>query len=150
MSHTYISNLVHVVFSTSERRNLISEDMRGRLWAFMGGVARERNATAICIGGTENHVHLLISIPATIHIADLVKAIKAISSIWVHEKFPEKRHFAWQKGYGAFSIGRAQREVTIAYIANQAEHHKKRSFEKEFISFLERNGVAYDYRFVFG
>jgi putative transposase len=124
--------------------------MRTRLWAFMGGVARERNAKALCIGGTDNHVHLLISIPATIHVAELVKAIKAISSIWVHEEYPEKRHFAWQKGYGAFSIGRAQREVTAAYIANQEEHHRKRSFEEEFVTFLERNGVEYDARFVFG
>jgi putative transposase len=98
MSHTYVSNLIHIVFSTSERRDLISEEMRERLWAFMGGVARERNAKALAIGGTGNHVHILLSVPATIHIADLVKAIKAISSIWIHDNFPDRRLFAWQKG----------------------------------------------------
>jgi putative transposase len=95
MAHTYVSSLVHCVFSTKERAKIIEVDYRERLWGFMGGIARENNIKALAIGGTENHVHLLLSLPATINVAKAMQLIKGGSSKWVHNNFPKKSKFAW-------------------------------------------------------
>ena len=92
---------------------------------------------ALAVGGTEDHIHVLLSLPATLPPAKAIQLIKAGSSKWVHESFPAHRNFAWQEGYGAFSVGLSQIETTIAYIRNQKEHHRKKTFEEEFLAFLE-------------
>ncbi len=116
----------------------------------MGGIARENNLKALAIGGIEDHVHLLLSLPATIPIAKAIQVIKGGSSKWIHEKFPERRDFAWQEGYGAFSVGISQIEATVHYIRTQQEHHRKRTFKEEFLSFLKKHGIEYDERHVLG
>jgi len=148
MSHTYISDLVHCVFSTKHRRNLITDDVRDDLWAFLGGIARENGFKALIVGGTENHVHILLSLPATMPLAKAVQLIKGASSRWMNEK--HARDFAWQEGYGAFTVGITQKDDTIAYIRSQAEHHRERSFEEEFLAFLKKHGVEYDPQYVWG
>jgi putative transposase len=148
MSHSYVSALFHCVFSTKERRKTITEDLHERLWPYIGGIARENKMTAMAIGGVEDHVHLLLSIPSTLSIAKAMQLIKGGSSTWVHETFPEHRQFAWQEGYGAFSVGISQVADTKTYIANQREHHRTTTFQEEFIAFLERHGIEYDPRYV--
>jgi REP element-mobilizing transposase RayT len=141
--HSYSSSLFHCVFSAKERRNLIVSKIRERLWAFLGGTARELGMKVLIVGGIEDHVHLLLSLPATISVAEAIHKLKANSSRWVHQTFPARRLFGWQKGYGAFSIGVAQAETTIQYIKNQQEHHRKIDFRQELAAFLEKHGLAF-------
>jgi putative transposase len=150
MAHSYTSALFHCVFSTKDRRKLIDADLQSRLWPYLGGIARENNMKALAIGGVEDHVHLLLSLPSTMAVAKAIQLIKGGSSKWIHDEFPHLRGFAWQEGYGAFSIGVSQIEDTQRYITNQAEHHRTRSFEDEFIAFLNRHEVDYDPRYVWG
>jgi putative transposase len=150
MPHSYTSCLIHYVFSTHERRNLISRDLRQRLWPYLGGLARENDMKALAVGGTDNHVHLLVSLPATLTIAKGIQLIKGGSSKWVHETFATQQDFAWQEGYGAFSIAISGVPDTIAYINTQEEHHRTRTFEEEFVSILKKHGIEYDERYVWG
>lgn len=144
MPHTFTSLLFHVVFSTKDRRPQISPELSARLFPYMGGIIRERNGIPCIINGPADHVHLLISIPATESIAELLRVLKTNSSRWVHEQFPSHHQFAWQAGYGAFTVSESQRDAVRAYIAAQQEHHRKISFQEEFASFLKRHGLAYD------
>jgi REP element-mobilizing transposase RayT len=148
LAHTYVSELIHCVFSTKQRRNLISPEVQPRLWAFLGGVARKNGFKALIVGGTENHVHILLSLPATLPLAKAVQLIKGASSRWMNDAFETR--FAWQEGYGAFTVGISQKNDTIAYIQGQAEHHRKRNFEEEFLAFLKKNGIEYDPQHVWG
>src|SRR5258707_14024714 len=131
MAHSFISSLYHCVFSTKNRRKIINADLQKSLWAYLGGIARENKMKAIAIGGVEDHVHILVSLPATMTIAHAIQLIKGGSSKWVHDTFPDLRDFAWQEGYGAFSIGISQIPRTVAYIQKQADHHRKKTFEDE-------------------
>jgi putative transposase len=148
LAHTYVSELIHCVFSTKQRRNLISPEVQPRLWAFLGGVARKNGFKALIVGGTENHVHILLSLPATLPLAKAVQLVKGASSRWMNDQFETR--FAWQEGYGAFTVGISQKNDTIAYIQGQAEHHRKRNFEEEFLAFLKKNGIEYDPQHVWG
>ena len=150
MPHSYVSSLYHCAWSTKLRRRTIKPDLRERLWPYLGGIARTNNMKALAIGGVEDHVHLLLSLPSTMDIAKAVQLIKGGSSKWIHEAFVEYREFGWQEGYGAFSIGISQVEETVRYIENQAEHHRHRTFQEEFIAFLERHGIEYDPRYIWG
>ena len=150
MGHSYVSTLVHCVFSTMDRRRMISGDLRERLWAFVGGIARKNGMKALAVGGTADHIHVLLSLPATLTVAKAIQLIKGGSSKWVHDMFPEHRHFNWQDGYGAFSISISHVEETVAYIRTQDKHHRRRSFEEEFLAFLKKHGIEYDERYVLG
>jgi len=145
---SYVSSLYHCVWSTKERRPLITPDIEERLWSYMGGIARRNKMKAIAIGGMQDHVHVLLSLHQTIAVSKAVQLIKGGSSKWVHDEYPQHRDFAWQDGYGAFSIGISQLDVTVRYIRNQKEHHATRDFQAEFIAFLERNQVEYDPRYL--
>ena len=141
MAHSYLCCLVHVVFSTAERRPLIREAMQGRLHAYLGGIARENGIAALAVGGVKDHVHLLLSLSRTVSVSKAVQLLKAGSSKWANETLPVAGRFSWQEGYGAFSIGVAQRAQTIAYIPGQAAHHKRVSFAEEFRKFLAAHGM---------
>jgi REP element-mobilizing transposase RayT len=118
--------------------------LRERLWPYLSGIARENKMKALAIGGAADHVHMLISLPATLSIAKALQLLKGNSSKWIHETFPKLRSFEWQEGYGAFSIAVSGIEATVAYIRNQAEHHRTRSFREEFRAMLQRHGFDYD------
>ena len=150
MAHSYISCLVHCVFSTKERRKAITPDLKDRLWAFIGGIARENDMKAIIVGGIEDHVHVLLSLPSTIAVSKAIQLLKGGSSKWVHETFPDQKDFAWQEGYGVFSVSISHVEDTISYIKAQTEHHRKKTFEEEFLAFLKKHNVAYDEKYVWG
>ena len=141
MSHSHVCCLVHLVFSTSGRRPLIHEQMRDRLHAYMGGIARENGMAAVAVGGVADHVHLLLSLSRTISVAKAVQLLKSGSSKWTRENFPESKNFAWQEGYGAFTVSVSQRETTMKYIHSQAEHHKRVSFADELRKFLMIHGI---------
>ena len=145
MSHTYAHNLVHCVFSTKERADLIKRPTE--LGRYVAGLGYAKNIHVIAAGGTANHLHLLILLPQTITLAKAMQDLKANTSRWLGETC---RAFEWQQGYGAFSVSQSQRETVAAYIANQEEHHRTRSFEEEFTALLEKSGIPYDARYVFG
>ena len=144
MGHTYSNVLVHVVFSTRERVPSITEAFRTRLYEYLAGVAREEFGKAIKIGGTDNHLHALLSLNMQVAISKAICKWKSLSSGWVHKTIAGCGDFAWQEGYGAFSVSQSQAAKVMAYIEGQAEHHASRSFEEEFIDFLERHQVSYD------
>ena len=150
LSHTYVSCLVHCVFSTKGRRNMIAEDIQDRLWSYMGGIAREHGMKALAVGGTADHAHVLLSMSSTLSIAKAVQLIKGGSSKWLHDEIPVMRDFAWQEGYGAFSIGVSQLDDTVAYIRGQRERHGATTFEEEYTAFLTKHGIEFDRRYVFG
>jgi len=139
MAGKHISLLVHFVWSTAGREPL---------HAYVGGIMRNKNAKLLAAGGMNDHVHVYASLPSTVTIADFVSTIKSNSSRWVHESFPNRRGFAWQEGYGAFSVSKSEEEKVINYIRNQREHHRKRSFKEEYLDFLEKYEVDYDERYL--
>ena len=109
---------------------------------------KKKNAKLICAGGMFDDVHLYTSLPSTISIADFVNAVKSNSSRWIHESFATSKGFAWQEGYGAFSVSKSEQRRVIRYIRNQRRHHAKRSFKDEFIEFLVQNEIEYDEKYL--
>ncbi len=142
--HSFTSSLHHCVFATKERETWLTPEIRDRLWPSLGGIARENGMKALEIGGVADHVHVLLSLPATMPISNAMQLIKGSSSKWIHETFPALRHFAWQEGYGAFSIGISGIDETYAYIRDQEEHHRTKSYREEVITFLQRHGLPFD------
>ncbi len=143
MAHTYSVNLVHCVFSTKGRLPLIPEP--GKLWAVMRMVATRAQINVLAIGGTTNHVHMLLSVPSTRTLADVMRELKANSSQRMHQRWPK---FAWQDGYGAISVSPTAIKAVTQYIEYQADHHARTPFEDEYIAMLERAGVRYDPEYV--
>jgi len=147
LSHTYPNVLIHCVFSTKERRPVIPEALVPKLFKYLNGIGSNIQVPVIAAGGTENHVHMLIALPASITLAKAMQTFKANSSRWIGEHGID---FAWQHGYAAFSVSASNRDAVLQYINNQADHHRKRSFEDEFEALLKKSGVNYDPKFVFG
>ena len=147
MSRTYPNVLIHCVFSTKQRQNTIPDDLREKLSMHFVGIGKGHDIPVLCAGGTANHVHLLIALPATIPLAKAVHVLKANSSRWLSEHGFD---FVWQEGYGAFSVSASNRDAVQNYIVHQTEHHAKHSFEDEFVSLLRKSGVRYDPQSVFG
>jgi len=143
MSHTYVQNFLHVVFSTKERRKLIPLGRRTKLWAFMAGVCSREKILPHEIGGMDDHAHLLIQLPSTWSLSDAVQEIKTSSSRWMGKSF------AWQRGFAAFSVSASNKDSVVRYIRTQDSHHKKMDFKSELIALLEKHGVSYDPKYVF-
>jgi REP element-mobilizing transposase RayT len=149
MPQSLVNLLVHCVFSTKDRRKLITPELAARLYPYLGGIARELKMNLLAVGGIPDHIHLLLVFPNTLAISKAIQLLKGSSSKWIHDTFPEHRLFEWQRGYGAFSIGVNDIERTVDYIRNQAKHHTVRSFEEEYLVFVKRNGIAYDEQYIF-
>ncbi len=148
MAHSYVNILIHYVFSTKNREKIIPPNLQDRLWEYMGGIARENSMKALSIGGVEDHAHVLVSLPATISIAKAIQLIKGGSSKWIHDTFPSLKNFAWQIGYGVFSVSVSRINQTIKYIKDQKEHHRRKAFEEEYLAFLEKHGIQYDEKYL--
>ena len=144
MSHTHTNLLVHIVFSTQGHLPLITSEIKKELFAYMSGLVKELTGKPIIINGMADHVHLLILLPPNISISDAMRFVKANSSRWFKERFGKK--FAWQKGFGAFSVSRSNVDAVAKYIKDQEQHHKGFNFKKEFVSLLDKNDVEYDER----
>ena len=147
MSHTYAQNVIHVVFSTKGRRKAIPAEFQSGLWAYAAGICHNLGIFVHAVGGMEDHIHFLIQVPPSMAVAKAVLAIKSNSSRWAHE---EGHKFAWQQGYGAFSVSRSLVPAAVRYIQDQAAHHRKMSFDGEFLALLKKHGVEFDPKFVFG
>jgi putative transposase len=146
MPHTSGNILLHFVFSTEGRRPLIKAEFRDDLFAYLGGIIRQMKGTALIVNGTADHIHMLIRVRPTHSAAEIARVAKTNSSRWLREK--HSANFAWQTGYGVFSVSESNSEATIAYIAGQQAHHRKRSFQEEFVAFLQKNRVEYDPRHI--
>ncbi len=147
MAHKYPNILIHLVFSTKERKNLIPRELLPTLWKYFAGIGRNHGVTVLAAGGISNHSHLLIVLPADMSVSKAVQVLKANSSRWLGEHGLD---FAWQEGYGAFSVSISSKTAVTDYIERQAEHHQKRSYESEFAAMLKKSGIAFDPQEAFG
>jgi len=148
MSDSYTNLLYHIVFSTKERRPLITPEYEVRLYDYVGGMIRKVGGISLELNGTSDHIHLLAKLRPDCALSDVLRDLKANATGWMHDVFPSLRNFSWQRGYGAFTVSQASVAAVRQYIARQKEHHRKISFRDEFIQFLEENDIAYDERFI--
>jgi REP element-mobilizing transposase RayT len=144
MSDSYTNLIYHIVFSTKNRLPLITDDYQARLYEYMGGVIRGLGGISLAINGVEDHVHLLVKLRPDKSVSDVLRDLKANSSGWMHDLFPALNDFAWQRGYGAFTVSESSIKRVQAYIARQKEHHRNQSSRDEFIKVLRLNGVEFD------
>jgi putative transposase len=149
VAQSLASILLHVVFSTKDRQPFLRDKLlRGELHRYLGGILEKLDCQPLMIGGIEDHVHLLFALSRSAVTADVIKEIKRSSSVWIKRRAPELDSFAWQSGYGVFSIGFSQVEAARSYLARQEEHHRKTSFQEEYRELLSRYEIAYDERYV--
>jgi len=141
--HSFTSCLVHCVWSTKNREPWLTLHLRERLWPYLGGIAKQNQIRTLAIGGASDHVHVLLSLPATLSVARAIQLLKGNSSKWIRETFPKMHFFAWQEGYGAFRIGVSGVGDTIKYIEGQREHHRTLTFREELEIFLKKHGMDY-------
>ena len=147
MTRTYYQLTYHLVWSTKDRKPMITKDIQPRLYEYIGGIFCAHKCHPILFGGMSDHIHLCVEIPPTSCISDVIRSVKIGSSKWCHSTFPQQM-FEWQEGYGAFSVSPSSRAAVIAYIKEQEEHHKKKDFREEFLWFLENYGIHYDEKYL--
>ena len=148
MSQSLTQIMLHLVFSTKDRKGWIEDVIRDELHAYIGGVIKNKNGVLLKAGSVSDHIHLLVAQPRTSSVAEMVQCIKMESSKWIKSKSASYSNFYWQSGYGVFSISPSHRQVVSAYIDNQAEHHRVVSFQDEYRRILNRYGVQFDERYV--
>lgn len=148
MAHTFSNILIHTMFSTKHRKPCLDEEARQELFPYMGGIVANLKGQSLLINGPSDHVHMLFVQPAALGLGELMEKVKANSSRWVHQRWPERARFAWQTGYTAFSVSQSQVETVRKYVRNQEQHHRKISFEEELAAFLKQHGIVYDERFL--
>ena len=147
MSSTHLSLHYHLVFGTKNHEPVITPAWRDRLHTYLGGVIRTLDGVPESVGGVSDHVHLLIGLRATHTLADVLRETKSVSSAWAHVDVGVSS-FAWQEGYGAFTVSASQLEDVRAYIQGQDEHHRTRTFRDEYLMLLQRSGVEFDERYL--
>lgn len=150
MAHTLTQLSYHCVFSTKERYGFLSPDISDHLNRYMAGIASNHNMHLIRAGGIENHRHLLLQLHPSVSISIAMTTLKANSSRWIKQTYPEMEKFGWQSGYAAFSVSPSLIPKVVAYIDNQQQHHRQSSFEEEYLKLLEKHGIEFDSEYVFG
>ncbi len=148
MAGTFTFLGTHFIFSTKNRTPLIFNDINDRLCAYIGGIIKELGGILIEINAIQEHMHFYAYIPKNVSVSKFMEIVKANSSKWVHTTFPEKKDFGWQDGYGAFSVSKSSEKKVIQYIQDQQHHHRKRSFQEEFIDILNKYGIEYDEKYI--
>jgi REP element-mobilizing transposase RayT len=148
MSQSFTNLLYHIIFSTKDRRRIITPEYQPQLYEYIGGIIRGLGGISLAINGIEDHVHLLAKLRPDRSLSDVLRELKCNATGWMHDVFPRLKDFSWQRGYGAFTVSQSDVEEVRDYIRRQKEHHRRISFRDEFISFLKINGIEYDERFV--
>ena len=148
MPNSYTCLHYHFIFSTKDRRLQLDDDIRARLFQYVGGIFRDLKGCLLAANSLPDHVHLLAGLHPSTAVSDVMREVKSGSSKWIHETYPGRRDFGWQDGFGAFTVSYSQLDEVTRYIANQQQHHQRRTFQEEFIEFLERHGVPYDERYI--
>ncbi len=149
MPQSLANVLLHTVFSTKDRHPFLQDpDLQDDVWRYLAGVVQKLDCTPIQIGGMPDHVHLLTTFSRTLTIADFVKEVKRVSTIWIREQDPALSKFRWQAGYGVFSVSESAKAEVVEYIANQRTHHRVMGFQDEYLAFLRKQGLDYDERYV--
>lgn len=146
MSHTCLT--YHLVFSTKERRPLITPRLETELYPYLGGILRDQRGKLLEIGGIEDHVHLVVSLHPTMSVAEIIRLLKSNSSKWIRERGDLGKWLGWQKGYGAFTVSASQVATVRRYVANQKEHHRKTGFKEELLLLLNKHGIEFDERYL--
>jgi putative transposase len=147
MSSTHLSLLYHLVFSTKRRHAWITESCQERLYSYLGGILRGLGGVAESIGGAADHLHILASLKATHCLAEIMRELKSDSSKWVHEVIGIAA-FRWQDGYGAFTVSRSEVGWIQRYIREQKEHHRRKTFQEEYLDLLRQSGIDFDERYL--
>ncbi|MEM9481213.1 MAG: IS200/IS605 family transposase [Verrucomicrobiota bacterium] len=150
MANTFTELHYHCVFSTKNRENFIQKDIEKNVWAILAKTASSHGMHAVRIGGIENHVHVLLDIPKTLAVSEAMKRLKGGSSVAINESGISTRPFKWQDGYAAFTVSASAKPDVVEYIARQREHHRTRTFEEEYIVLLEKHGIGYDPKYLWG
>ena len=148
MAQSLAKNYIHIVFSTKNRENTMRKEDLAEIFSYIAGIIKNSECSSIAVGGTTNHIHILCTLNKNLVLSKLIAAIKANSSKWLHKKESYYRTFAWQEGYGAFSVSQSQIEKTREYINKQEEHHKKTTAREELIKLLSAYNVEYDERYI--
>lgn len=148
MGQSLVKNYIHIVFSTKYRTHLIDEEIDSELYRYIGGICNNLECQIIIVGGHTDHVHVLCLLSKKITLVKLVAEIKSHSSKWIKTKGRKYQDFYWQNGYGAFSVNPADLDVVSHYIANQKAHHCRQTFQNEYRTFLEKNEIEFDERYV--
>ena len=150
MANTYTSLNFHITFSTKQRQHWLMPDIENRVWEYLGGIAKQNGMRPHRVGGIADHVHVVVSLPPTLAVSKSVQLLKGGASKWIHETFPHMAGFAWQDGYGAFTVSESVLPQVVEYIGNQREHHSRHTFQEEFLSLLAKHGLQHDERYVWG
>lgn len=144
MPSSWTQNIYHAVFSTKHRVPLITWELEERLHPFIGGILKDLRCTPVAINGTADHLHFLAIYPSDLAHADMLRHVKKRSSEWVHATFADRREFAWQEGYGGFTVSKSALDTVAEYIRRQKEHHSRYDSLAEFKELLRRHGIEYD------
>ena len=150
MANTFSQCYHHFVFSTKNRLDLIDRSIEERVWSYIGGIARKHGIAPLQVGGIENHVHALTGSPPTVAPCQIAQWLKGESSHWIRQEFEDLNNFGWQDGYGVFTVSKSHVPKVVEYIKCQRKHHQSKSFEDEYMQLLERHGINYDERYLFG
>ena len=148
MPHSYNSLIAHIVFATKDRLPRINTALEERLYPYIAGIAGELGGRVLTINGVEDHLHILISLPTSASPASLIGKLKGCSSKWINETFPLPGGFGWQRGYAAFSVSQSRVSHVARYVERQKEHHRKMTFQEEYVKLLESHGIAFDPRYL--
>jgi len=148
MGQSLVKNYIHIVFSTKQREPIIRPPYEEGLHTYLGGICNSLECRPIRIGGFTDHIHILCMLSKKMALVKLIEELKSHSSKWMKTKDRSLEHFYWQNGYGAFSVNPTEVDTVVAYIANQHEHHSKKTFQDEYRAFLEKYKVEYDERYV--
>jgi len=150
MANTFSQCFYHFVFSTKERVKFIDPEIEDRVWAYIGGIAKNHKMTVVQVGGIDDHIHALVMAKPSLAPSAIAQLIKGESSKWVHEEFPKLGKFGWQDGYAVFTVSKSIVPRVVEYIRDQRIHHSTKTFDDEYVELLKLHGVDYDERFLFG
>ncbi|MBO4871079.1 MAG: transposase [Muribaculaceae bacterium] len=150
MASSLTKNYIHIIFHKHSHSSDIQSGDLDQVFAYISGIIWNLKGTPVIVGGVHDHIHILTTLPKNVSLADFVRTIKAESSKWIKSQSSFYKEFAWQNGYGAFSVSASQLDITKQYIKTQAEHHRGKTFIDEYKAFLEAYDVDYDERYAFG